>query len=239
VEQEAILARVGKLREQLHRQLVVFCNEQGLPIPEPYSREEAYCLHLLSAYFVSLAEAEESVAKQASSLARRQIALEGKRAEAALDSKVLPELMDILLQVDPLVEIFQRERVRHKGALMAGSVIAAVGGVFWGVVEGVNDVFISGIARYAPVVAPPLLLGLVTLVAQTITNGVPLSWEMLGNYLVHAFWNSALALGATLVVYGCWQYILKRDRVADLTTQPTALEPPGDGNGVEATDNLA
>jgi hypothetical protein len=239
VEREVVLSRVGKLREQLRRQLEVFCGEQGLPIPEPYSREEAYCLHLLSAYFVSLAEAEEAVAKQASALARRQITLEGKRAEAALNNKVLPELMDTLLQVDPLIEIFLRERVRHKGALMASSVIAALGGVFWGVVEGVNDVFISGIARYAPVVAPPLVLGLVTLVAQTIANGVPTQWEMLANYLVHALWNSTLALGATLIVYGCWQYFHKRRIEPGEPSQPARLKQPGDGNNAEAADNPA
>jgi hypothetical protein len=239
VEREAVLSRVGKLREQLRRQLKVFCDEQGLPIPEPYSREEAYCLHLLSAYFVSLAEAEEAVAKQASALARRQIALEGKRAEAALDNKMLPELMDSLLQVDPLIEIFQRERLRHRGALMTSSAIAALGGVCWGLVEGINDVFISGIARYAPVVAPPLLLGLITLVAQTIANGVPSRWEMLGNYLVHALWTSTLALGATLLVYGCWQYLLKREHGPEAPSQPAALKQQGGGNGAEAADNPA
>lgn len=239
VEREAVLSRVGKLREQLRRQLEVFCEEQGLPIPEPYSREEAYCLHLLSAYFVSLAEAEEAVAKQASALARRQIALEGKRAEAALDSKMLPELMDTLLQVDPLIEIFQRERVRHRGALVVSSVIAALGGVFWGAVEGVNDVFIAGIARYAPVVAPALLLCLATLVAQTIANGVPYTWDLLGRYLAHALWNSALALGASLVVYGCWQYLLRREREPAASSRPAALEQQGRGNGAEAADNPA
>lgn len=239
VERDAVLSRVGKLREQLRRQLEVFCDEQGLPIPEPYSREEAYYLHLLSAYFVSLAKAEEAVSKQASALTRRQIALEGKRAEAALDSKVLPELMDTLLRVDPLIEIFLRERVRHRSALMASSVITALGGFIWGVVQGVNDVFISGIAGYAPVVAPPLLSGLVTLVAQTIANGVPTSWDLLGNYLVHALWNSALALGATLIVYGCWQYVLKRDRGTDVPSQPAAVMQPGRVNGAETADNLA
>lgn len=239
VEREAVLSRVGKLREQLRHQLEVFCNEQSLPIPEPYSREEAYCLHLLSAYFVSLAEAEEAVAKQASALARRQIAFEGKRAEAAIDSKMLPELMDTLLQVNPLIEVFQRERMRHKGALLASSVIASLGGVIWGVVEGINDVFIAGIARYAPVVAPALLLGLVTLVAQSIANGVPSTWEILGQYLAHALWNSTLALGATLIVYGCWQYLLRRDREPAVPSHPATLMQEGNGNSAEAADNLA
>ncbi len=233
VEREAVLTRVGKLREQLRRQLEVFCDEQGLPVPKPYSREEAYCLHLLSAYFVSLAEAEEAVAKQAAVLARRQIALEGKRAEAALDRKVLPELMDSLFQVDPLIETIQRERVRHTGALLASSLIAALGGVFWGVIEGVNDVFISGIARYAPVVAPALLLGLVTLAAQTIANGVPSTWEMLSDYLVHASWNSALALGATLVIYGCWQYLHQRKHEPDAPSQPAEMNRQGNENHAE------
>lgn len=239
IEREAVLTRVGKLREQLHRQLEVFCTSHGLPIPEPYSREEAYCLHLLSAYFVALAEAEEAVAKQASALARRQIALEGKHAVAALDSKILPELMDTLLQVDPLIEIFSREQLRHKSTLMVSSVIAALGGTFWGVIEGINDVFISGISRYAPVVAPPLLLGLITLVAQTITNGVPTRWEMLSDYLVHALWNSALALGATLLVYGCWQYLLKRGHEPKSPSKPALLERQGGINDVETADNPA
>jgi len=239
VEREAVLSRVSKLREQLQRQLEVFCEEQGLPIPAPYSREEAYCLHLLSAYFVSLAEAEEAVAKQASALARRQIILEGKRAEATLNGKKLPALMDTLLRVDPLIEVFLRERVRHRSALIASSVIAALGGFFWGVIEGINDVFIAGIAHYAPVVAPALLLGLATLVTHTIANGVPSTWEMVGSYFVHAMWNSTLALGVTLIVYGCCQYLIKRDSGQDASSlQAAPVQQIGD-NGAETADNLA
>lgn len=239
VEREAVLTRVDRLREQLRRQLEVFCQEHGLPIPEPYSREEAYCLHLLSAYFVALAEAEETVARQASALARRQIALESRQAMANLDGDVLPKLMDTLLQVDPLVEVFLRERVRHRGALIASGVIAALGGVFWGIIEGVNDVFIAGIARYAPVVAPPLLLGLITLAAQTMHYGVPKNWEMLLGYLNQAIWNSALALGATLIAYGCWQYFARRDRNPSHQDRSPVIGSDGGGSSAQATNNLA
>lgn len=239
VEREAVLARVDRLREQLRQQLEVFCQEHGLPIPEPYSREEAYCLHLLSAYFVALAEAEETVAKQASALARRQIALESRQAMANLDSDVLPKLMDTLLQVDPLVEVFLRERMRHRGALIASGVIAALGGVFWGILEGVNDVFIAGIARYAPVVAPPLLLGLITLAAQTMHYGVPKNWEMLLGYLNQAIWNSALALGATLIAYGCWQYFARRGRNPSRQDRSPVIGSDGGGGNAQATNNLA
>ncbi len=239
VEREAVLARVDRLREQLRQQLEVFCQEHGLPIPEPYSREEAYCLHLLSAYFVALAEAEETVAKQASALARRQIALESRQAMANLDSDVLPKLMDTLLQVDPLVEVFLRERVRHRGALIASGLIAALGGVFWGILEGVNDVFIAGIARYAPVVAPPLLLGLITLAVQTMRYGVPKNWEMLLGYLNQAIWNSALALGATLIAYGCWQYFTRRGRNPSRQDRSPVIGSDGGGGSAQATNNLA
>lgn len=238
VEREAVLARVDRLREQLRRQLEVFCQEHGLPIPEPYTREEAYCLHLLSAYFVALAEAEETVAKQASALARRQIALESRQAMANLDSNVLPKLMDTLLEVDPLIEVFLRERVRHRGALIASGVIAALGGVFWGIVEGVNDVFIAGITRYAPVVAPPLLLGLITLVAQTLRHGIPTSWEMLVSYFNQAVWNSALALGATLIAYGCWLYFARRGREAPRQDRAPVIGSNGGRGSAQATDKL-
>lgn len=200
------LARLDELRTQLQNQLQVFCQEQGISPPIPYSREEAYVLHLLAAYFVSLAEAEEIIAKRGSALARRQIALEGERSEADINSKRLPELLEILGKTDPLREGFLRERIRHKTALIVGSVIAAIVGSLWGVVESVSDVLIAGIARYAPVVAPALLVSLVTLVIQTVVNGLPLTLSMLIDYLLGALWNGTLALAASLIVYGCWQY---------------------------------
>lgn len=239
VEREAVLARVDRLREQLRRQLEIFCEEHGLPMPEPYSREEAYCLHLLSAYFVALAEAEETVTKQAAALARRQIALESRQAMANLDSHVLPKLMDTLFQVDPLIEGFLRERVRHRGALITSGLIAALGGVFWGIIESVNDVFIGGITRYAPVVAPPLLLGLITLALQTMRFGVPASWEMLLRYLNQAAWISALALNATLIAYGCWQYFINRGREASQRDRSPLIGRNGGGSSAQTTDNPA
>ena len=211
VERDRALGQVDRLRDQLQRQLQVFCQEQKIPLPAPYSNEEAYCLHLLAAYFVSLAEAEKVIAKRASTLANRQIAIEGERAEATIDARLLPSLLDSLGEVNPLREGFLRERIRHKIALTAGAIVGAFVGFFWGVVESVSEVVIVGVSHYAPVVAPALLVGLATLVAQTIAKGVPLMLDLLLQYLIRALWNGCLAFGVTLVVYGCWQYFQARD----------------------------
>lgn len=237
VECAETLNRVDKLRSQLHHQLQVFCEEQGITTPTPYSREEAYILHLLAAHFVSLAEAEEIIARRGAALARRQIALEGERSEADINSKRLPELLEILEKTDPLREGFWRERIRHRTALIVGSVIAAVLGSLWGVVESVSDILIAGIARYAPVVAPTLFVSLLTLVIQTAVNGLPLTWSRLLEYLLGALWNGVLALAASLIVYGCWQYFNQRSSKPN--TRHNAKIPGEKSDDIETTDNMA
>jgi hypothetical protein len=199
--------KVDRLRDTLSNQLQVFCQEQGIPVPALYSREEAYCLQLLATYFASLAQAEGMIAKRGSALARRQIALEGMRAEASLNGRLLPPLLGDLWEIDPLREGIHWERIRHRTAMMLGGVVAAFAGGLTGVVESASDVIVAGVARYAPVAAPVLLVALVTLAAQTITGGVPLSLDHLAQYTARAVWNASIALGAALVAYGTWQYL--------------------------------
>jgi hypothetical protein len=238
-ERDLSLARVDRLRMQLRQQLQVYCEEQGIPLPKPFSSEEAYCLHLLTAYFVSLAEAEQAIAKRGSTLARRQIALEGERAEASLNSQLLPELLDTLSEVDPLREGFLREQVRHKSALMVSGVVGALGGSLWGLVESVTDVLSGGITRYAPVVAPPLLVALATLVAQTIVSGPPLTWAMLLDFTLRALWNGTITLGVTIVIYGCWQYFSHRQPRRNASPRGTAITSARKGDEAEITNHVA
>ncbi len=61
-------------------------------------------------------------------------------------------------------------------------VVGALGGSLWGPVESVTDVLIGGVSRYAPVVAPPLLVAPATLAAQTIVSGSPLTWAVLPDF---------------------------------------------------------
>jgi hypothetical protein len=205
-ERDVALTRVEQLREQLDGHLQVFCEEQGLPLPRPYSREEAYCLHLLNAYFVALAEAEDAIARRGASLARRQISLEGEQANARMDRQLLPGLLDAQREVNPLRESLFRERTRHKLSLLIGGLLGAVGGGLWGAVESVSDVLIAGVARYAAVVAPALLVGLLTLMAQTVAYSGPFTPGVVAQFIVRALWNGSLALGGTILVYGCWLY---------------------------------
>jgi hypothetical protein len=214
-ERDVALTRVEQLREQLGDQLQVFCEEQGLSLPRPFSREEAYCLHLLNAYFVALAEAERVIAQRGATLARRQIALEGEQAEARMDSRLLPGLLEARREINPMREAFFRERLRHKLALLVGGLLGAIGGGLWGVVESVSDVLIAGVARYAAVVAPALLVGLLTLVAQTVAYSGPFTIGVVAEFLTRALWNGSLALGATILVYGCWQYYITQHKERD------------------------
>jgi hypothetical protein len=239
MERSVVLSRVDRLRDQMKDQLEVLCREQGMGVPEPYSREEAYCLHLLTAYYVSLAEAQKVIAKRGAALAHRQIELQGEKAEASIDIKILPELVNILSQIDPLREGFLRERVRHKCSMLVSGFIGAVGGILWGIIEGINSVFIAGIARYAPVVAPALLVGLISLVAQTVVNGTPLDWAQFAQYLIRALWNAALASGATLVAYGVWQYFTSRDQHHEEISEQSEVDWEGHLNDIKAADEAA
>ena len=211
-ERDVALKRVEQLREQLEEQLRVFCEENGLPVPRPYSREEAYCLHLLNAYFVTMAEAEGTIARRGAALARRQINLEGQRAETRMDGRLLPELLEGRRESDPLRESLLRERMRHRLALLIGGAIGALGGGLWAVLESISEVLVAGIARYAVVVAPALLIGLMTLVAQTLAYSGPLTLGVAGEFLARALWNGALGLGAAILVYGCWLYYTAQRR---------------------------
>ena len=205
-ERDVALTRVGQLREQLGNHLQVFCEEQDLPLPAPFSREEAYCLHLLNAYFVALAEAEGEIARRGAALARRQIALEGEQAGMRVDSRLLPGLLEFQREINPLRESMFRERMRHNLALLVGGLLGAIGGGLWGAVESVSDVLVAGVARYAVIVAPALLVGLMTLVAQTVAFSGPFTPGVVFQFLARALWNGSLALGATILVYGCWLY---------------------------------
>ncbi len=237
-ERDLALARVDRLRTHLRQQLETYCEEEGIPLPKPFSREEAYCLHLLTAYFVSLAEAEQAIARRGAALANRQIALEGDRAEAHMNSQLLPELLDTLCEINPMREGFLRERVRHKSALMVSGVVAVVAGGVWALIESVSEVLIAGMTRFAPVVAPPLMVSIATLVAQTITQGPPLTWESLLDFTARALWNGILTLGGTLTVYGCWQYFNSRQPKGDTSAQEAATQA-GRGNDVESTEGVA
>ena len=239
-ERDVALTRVERLRQQLRPQLEVFCEEQGLPLPKPYSREEAYYLHLLHAYFVALAEAEDAIARRGAALARRQIALEGERAEDRINSRLLPGLVETRREINPLREALFRERMRHRIAMLVGGVIGAVGGGLWGVVESVTDLLVGGIARYAPVVAPALLVGLVTLVVQTVVYRGPFTLGVVAGFLFRALWNGLLTLGATILAYGCWLYIVSRRQEPSASNPTTETEAQEEqNNDAEATDDVA
>ena len=225
-ERDVALKRVELLRKKLGEQLRVFCEENGLALPRAFSREEAYCLHLLNAYFVALAEAEGMIAQRGTALARRQITLEGERAKARMDGRLLPGLMDSWREINPLRESFFRERVRHKLALLVGGVFGAIVGSLWSIVESISDVLIAGVARQAVVVAPALLVGLMTLVAQTLAYSGPFTLHAITQFLARALWNGTLALGATILIYGCWLYFASRRN--HMTSEARTASPVGD-----------
>jgi hypothetical protein len=187
---------------------------------------------MLAACFVNLVKHEEAISRHGSALARHQIMLAGARAAAGINGRLLPGLLDDLSVVNPWREGYLRERVRHRVALGISMVVAAVVGSLWSVVESVSDVLIAGIAHYAPVVAPVLLTGLLTLAVQTAVSGVPLTLGTLAVYLIQALWNSSLALVATLVIYGCWRYFQARDR------QPENLVEGKEANGPKTTGTV-
>jgi hypothetical protein len=209
-ERNMALGRVDQLRDKMGDHLEVFCDEHGLPLPRRYSREEAYCLHLLNAYFVALAEAEGMIAKRGAALAQRQINLEGERSEVHMDARLLPGLVDARREINPLRESLVRERMRHRLAIVIGGIFGALAGGVWAVLESMSEVLIEGVARHALVVAPALLVGLLTLVAQTSVYNGSLTLGVIAQFLMRAFWNGALALSATILIYGCWRFYADR-----------------------------
>jgi hypothetical protein len=224
-ERDVALKRVEQLREKLADQLQVFCAEHGLPLPEPYSREEAYCLHLLNAYFVALAEAEGVIARRGAALARRQINLEGERAEAKMDGRLLPGLVEARMEINPLRESMVRERMRHKLAVLVGGVFGAVTGGLWAIVESVSEVLIERVARHAVIVAPAFLVGLMTLVAQTLAYRGVLTLAVVAQFLARALWNGSLALGATILIYGCWLFYIAEGQGGEAEILEPHAEP--------------
>jgi hypothetical protein len=223
MEREAVLQRVSRLRSQMQEQLETFCEEEGIPQPKPYSRDEAIYLHLISAYFVALAEAEKRLKRRSNQLAQRRIALEEQRVSAHTNGEVLPELLAVLQEIDPLREGLMRERIRHRIMVTIGGATTAIGSGLWGAVEAIFEVVIGGIARFAPVVAPAMLVGLATLVAQTVSLGIPLTLHDTVLFLEKALWNATIALGAALVAYGCWLYFTRRGK---LTVEPSQISIP-------------
>ncbi len=238
MEREAFLQRVNRLRSQMQEQLEVFCEEEGIPKPKPYSRGEAIYLNLLSAYFVAIAEAEERLRQHGNQLARQKIALEEQRVKARFNSEVLPELLAALQETYPIQEGLLREHIRHRIMLAVGSVATAVGSGLWSLVESVFEVFITGIARFAPIVAPPMLVGLITLVVQTMQRGFPLTLADALLFFGNALWNAILALGITLLSYGCWLYFTKRGK-AIVEPAPPSTPIQVDSNGSQATAHMA
>ncbi len=152
---------------------------------------------------------------------------------------MLPELIETLSNLDPLREDLFRERLRHKSSLLVSGFIGVVGGMLWGILESFNNVLISGIARYAPAVAPALLVGLTSLVAQTVVNGVPLTWGRFVQYSTGALWNGALTLGATLVAYGIWQYINSREQAQEESPEKSEVDWEGRLNDIKTADERA
>jgi hypothetical protein len=238
MEREAVLQRVSRLRSQMQEQLETFCEEEGIPQPKPYSRDEAIYLHLISAYFVALAEAEKRLKRRSNQLAQRRITLEEQRVSAHTNGEVLPELLAVLQETDPLREGLMRERIRHRFMVTVGGATTAIGSGLWGAVEAIIEVLIGGIARFAPVVAPAMLVGLATLVAQTVSLGIPLTLHDMVLYLGKALWNATIALGAALVAYGCWLYFTRRGK---LTVEPSQISIPAqvDQDGSQSPAHMA
>ncbi len=240
VQRSVALSHLDNLRQQMQPQLAAFYEEQGLPLPKPNSREEAHVLRMLAANYVSLAESEEQISRRASALAQKQIYLEGERTEALLYSKNLPGLLSALTEVNPMRETLLREQVRHRSSLVVGSVVAAIIGSLWSMVETTSEVVISRISRFAPVVTLPLLIGLVTLIAETVAGGAPLTALTLGQYVARGLWNFLLALGAMLVISGVRQYFLNRNQIGNNPPEPeTGSTVGGVGQNDPAATNMA
>lgn len=156
---------------------------------------------------------EGMVVRRGVTLARRQLDLAGKRAAAQVDGQLLPGLLEGQRKVHPLRESLFREQMRHRLALLVGGALGAIGGGLWSIVESVSEVLIAGVARYAVVVAPALLVGLMTLVAQTLVYSGPFTLGLVGEFMTRALWNGSLTLGAAIIVYGCWlHYVSQHQR---------------------------
>jgi hypothetical protein len=71
-----------------------------------------------------------------------------------------------------------------------------------------------------------------------VSLGIPLTLPDMVLYLGKALWNATIALGATLVAYGCWLYFTKRGK---LTVESSQISIPNqvDENASQAPAHMA
>ena len=208
----AVLAHIEDLRQRLSSRLRSYCQEHEIPVPAPNTEEEANILLLLNAQLVALDDAQEEIARRGAELSREKIRMAQESARAAIESTVLPAQLEAKMSTNPVREKLLCEETRHWMASLVARAIGTAGGALTGVLTSTTEVLLSSITETAAVSGPPLIVFLLTLVAETIGRRGDLSLASVLGFLGTALWNGALIFGLTLTGFAVWRFLDKKTR---------------------------
>lgn len=206
----AVLGQIEDLRHRLGPRLRTYCREHHIPVPEPDTEQEANLLFLLNAQLIALDDAQDEIARRGADLAREKIRLAEKTARLTVAASTLPAQLEGESKANPMRERLIAEQMRHKSASLMARVIGAVGGGLTGLVTAATDVLVTSIAETAVLTGPPLVVLVLTLVAETLGHQGTLTLHQLLGFVGTALWNSLLVLGLTLTGYAGWRYLEKK-----------------------------
>ena len=219
----AVLAHIEHLRKRLGTRLAIYCREHGISVPAPNTEEEANILLLLNAQLIALDDAQEEIARRGAELSREKIRLSQESARMAIELTALPAQLQGKMATNPVREKLLCEETRHRTASWISRAIGAAGGALTGVATSTTDVLLSSITETATVSGPPLIVFLLTLVAETVGHPGALSLSVVLSFLGTALWNAVLILGLTLTAFAVWRFVDKKMRATNRAERPGPL----------------
>jgi len=227
----AVLTQIQDLRQRLGPYLQGYCQERGIPLPQPGSEEEVNLLFLLNAQLVALDDAREEIARRGAQLARDQIGIAEKSAKASLETRALPLQLETEVTANPIRERLLREQTRHRSAQWVSRLVGALGGVLLSLITASAEMVAEALAQTVWLTAPALFVFFVTLIAETLSYAGVLTLRKIIGFTGIALWNAALILGLTLVGIALWRYLGRRLAATETDAAPpqTPHQPYGGG----------
>lgn len=221
----AVLTQIQDLRQRLGPYLQGYCQERGIPLPQPGSEEEVNLLFLLNAQLVALDDAQEEIARRGAQLARDEIGIAERGAKASLEARALPLQLATEVRANPIRERLLREQMRHRSAQWVSRLVGALGGTLLGLMTASAEMLAETLAQTAWLTAPALFVFFVTLIAETLSYAGALTLRQIVGFVGIALWNAALILGLTLVGIALWRHLDRRLAATETDATPPQTPP--------------
>lgn len=141
MERKVFLTFVDNLRDSIGpEKLEMFCQENGLEVPEEGTEAETLLLLRINAVALGMSRYRETLTQQVIKVTQGRARMEGDIAMSKMHAEMLPALINAKKYENPLQQKLWQQKVGHTsamimgtvGAFASGIVVGALGGVYYG-----------------------------------------------------------------------------------------------------------